>query len=99
MPLVRHGAQRLAEHGELVDFDGRLTFSCGEALSLNTDPITEVEQLVEFPVGLADTLFVEVNLDAAFDVADGGEHGFTHVADGEQSACDGDCLARLRSQP
>ena len=59
---------------------------------LNTDPIAEVEQLVEIPVGLADTFFVEVNLDAAFDVTDGGEDGLAHVADSEQSACDGDCL-------
>ena len=92
VPLVRHGTQRFTEHGELVDFDGRLTLSCGEALSLNTNPITKVEQLVKIPVGLADTLFVEVNLDAALDVTDGGEDGLTHVADGEQSARDGDGL-------
>ena len=92
VPLVGHGAQRLAEHGELVDLDGRLTFAGGEGFTLDTDPVAQIEQLVGGPVRLADTFLVEVNLDAALDITNGGEYGFSHVPDGEHAPGDGDRL-------
>ena len=90
VPLVGHGAEGLGEDGELVDLDGGFAFAGGEGLAFEADPVAQVEALVGFPVGFRDAFFVEVNLNTAVGIAEGGEDGLAHVADGEEAAGDFD---------
>lgn len=90
MPLVGHGPKGFRENRERAGFYRRLSFSGGEGHAGDSYPIAEVEELVSGPLKVAQFLFVEVDLNAPMGVAESSEDRFSHVADGEQAACDGD---------
>ena len=90
MPLVGHGPKGFRENRERAGFYRRLSFSGGEGHAGDSYPIAEVEELVSGPLEVAQFLFVEVDLNAPMGVAESSEDRFSHVADGEQAACDGD---------
>ena len=91
VPFVWHGTQGFAEHRELTHLDGWLAFTRGEGFALDTNPVTQIEQLIGGPVSLADTFFVEIDLDTAFYISNGGKNRFAHVPNGEYAPGNGHC--------
>ena len=55
----------------------------------NADPIAHVEALVDFPLLFAELLFVEVNLNATFGVAEGTEDAFAEITNRFHATGDG----------
>jgi len=86
VPLFREWQQVFREEGQLVGVNAEFAGTGAELISSDADVIAKVEQLPEFKAGIADGIFLDVELETLSFLLQVCESGFAHQTDGHDAS-------------